>query len=547
MVWRPTAPGEVPTLGWEVLDWIDENLAAPDRAEYEPFVPTPEQARFILGFYEINPRTGKRLIRRALLSRPRGWGKSPFLAALACAEALGPVVPDGWDADGQPVGMPWARVRTPLVDISAVSEAQTSNTWDPLLEMLRGGPAVDNHPGLEPLDTMVNLPRGNIMQITSSARSIKGRRSVFAVMDQTEEWVRSNGGLRLANRIRFNAAKVGGSSVETPNAYTAGEGSVAEASHKFAERIQGAKKAGRPYDATFLLDHRQAPETTDLDDEESLRAGLIEAYGDSADANGGWVDIDRLIAEVWDQDNDPADSRRDLLNQHGSAGNAWVTSIEWAARKADPLTVRPIAPGDLITLGFDGSRSRVKGKADATALVGCRVADGLLFTVRVWEQPDGADGEGWSVDPVQVDAEIAQTFTRFKVAGFYADPAHWETWVSQWEATYRRRLKVGRREHPIEWWMTGGRMTEIVRATRSLYQAIEMGDMWHDGSADLTRHVLNARRRATQSGVIITKATPDSPNKVDAAVAAILAWQARLDAIAKGYGRRVGSVAGRIR
>jgi hypothetical protein len=32
----------------------------------------------------------------------------------------------------------------------------------------------------------------------------------------------------------------------------------------------------------------------------------------------------------------------------------------------------------------------------------------------------------------------------------------------------------------------------------------------------------------------IAKAHPDSPAKIDAAVAAVLAWQCRLDAIAKG-------------
>jgi hypothetical protein len=36
--------------------------------------------------------------------------------------------------------------------------------------------------------------------------------------------------------------------------------------------------------------------------------------------------------------------------------------------------------------------------------------------------------------------------------------------------------------------------------------------------------------------VQIGKEHPDSPNKIDAAVAAVLAWQARLDAIAKGIG-----------
>src|SRR5512139_1636048 len=104
MPWKPSHPGEVPSLGWYVLDWIEENLAAPDRGEYEPFIPTREQAEFVLRFYELDPVSCRRVIRRGVLSRPRGWGKSPFLSALAIVEGLADVVPAGWDADGQPVG-----------------------------------------------------------------------------------------------------------------------------------------------------------------------------------------------------------------------------------------------------------------------------------------------------------------------------------------------------------------------------------------------------------------------------------------------------------
>ena len=95
-----------------MIDWITENLVTPDLGlDEKPFLPYPEQEEFILNFYRINPQTGRRAIRRGVLSRPRGWGKSPFAAALMAVEALGPVVFDGWDAQGQPVGKPWAEIR----------------------------------------------------------------------------------------------------------------------------------------------------------------------------------------------------------------------------------------------------------------------------------------------------------------------------------------------------------------------------------------------------------------------------------------------------
>lgn len=74
MPWKPHEPGEVPTLGHIVLDWMGEYLATPDRQEYEPFCPTLEQAQFIINYYAINPHTGRRRYRRGVISRPKGWG-----------------------------------------------------------------------------------------------------------------------------------------------------------------------------------------------------------------------------------------------------------------------------------------------------------------------------------------------------------------------------------------------------------------------------------------------------------------------------------------
>lgn len=72
--WKPSQPDEVPTLGYDVIDWIAEMLAAPDKQEYEPFILYPEQEDFVLRFYELDPRTCKRRISRGLIGRPRGWG-----------------------------------------------------------------------------------------------------------------------------------------------------------------------------------------------------------------------------------------------------------------------------------------------------------------------------------------------------------------------------------------------------------------------------------------------------------------------------------------
>ena len=542
MPWKPSVEGEVPTLGWYAIDWMTSMLARPALGYYEPFVPYREQEDFILRWYELDPATCRFRYQRGLYGRPRGHGKSPLLAAFAALEGLGEIVPAGWDAKGQPVGRPWSDFKTPLVRIGAVSEEQTRNTWQPLLEMLREGPVVDEYPGLEPLDSVVNLPRGQIRQITSSARTEKGAPMTFGVLDQTEEWVPSNGGRRLAQTMRTNAAKNGGRTVESPNAYLPGEGSVAEESASTWADI----RSGRARDEDGLLyDHREAPAETDMADHESLVLGLRVAYGDSSghvdgcvihepSCPPGHVRLEPLIRTIWDPATDVQMARSDFLNQITHASDSWLSKPEWDARMD---LDKVIADGDSVTLGFDGSRGRARGKADATALVGCRVSDGHLFEIRVWEQPTGPVGRDWLTPVLEVEAAVQAAFDRWRVVAFYADPSGWAPQVAEWDAKFGRKLKVkATTKSPIAVWPLG-KGAHVAEHVNRLHQAVVGGEMTHDGGPSLSRHVINARRRPTRNGYLLYKAFPESPDKVDAAYAAVMAWKSRLDAVAA----RVGS------
>lgn len=94
-------------------------------------------------------------------------------------------------------------------------------------------------------------------------------------------------------------------------------------------------------DDALLYDHREAPADTDLNDRDSLMAGLRYVYGDSAIEAGGWVDLERIVAEVWDAATDPQDARRFYLNQITHTSDAWVSSPEWAACAAVDVISRP--------------------------------------------------------------------------------------------------------------------------------------------------------------------------------------------------------------
>ena len=539
---KPAYPGEVPTLGHDVLDWMTDMLAMPDKEEYTPYTPTREQAEFILNLYRLDPVTGKRVVRRGVISRPKGWGKSPFLSSIAIAEGLAPVMFDGWDAYGRPVGKPWSRIRTPLVHLLAVSESQTANAWTPLLEMVRQGPVVDEYPGVEPMDTRVNLPTGAIEFRTSSGTSYEGAKPVFCILDQTEAWTPSNGGVKLAAVARRNLGKTGGVSIEAPNAFEPGADSVAEESAKYHAQIL----AGNARDSGLLYDHREWPDTTDLEDAESIKAGLAVAYGDSADLDAcvvhdppctaetwsrGWVDLDRIQAEIWDPATLVSDAARFYGNKAHADADAFVAEHEWNAALAGE-DVPEVTPDDPVVLGFDGSRHRKKGVTDATALVAMRVSDGLAWPVGVWEQPDTAAGRNWEPPESEIEQTLAEFMDSHHVVGFYADPTLWESNVAGWEAAYGERLKVGSRNHPIAW--RTSQMRRTVEALETLRNGILDGNVMHVGNSALTRHVLNARLRQTRVGKLIYKEFPDSPRKIDAAYCLMLANQARVDALAVG-------------
>jgi phage terminase large subunit-like protein len=71
-------------------------------------------------------------------------------------------------------------------------------------------------------------------------------------------------------------------------------------------------------------------------------------------------------------------------------------------------------------------------------------------------------------------------------------------------------------------------------ATERFRTDLVAGRVTHNGDETLTRHVLNAQVREARGGYFLTKSRPGSPDKIDAAVAAVLAYEARADALIAG-------------
>ena len=69
--------------------------------------------------YSLDDR-GNFINRHAILEMVKGWGKSPLLGGISLAELgassdldAAPVLFDGWDAEGEPLGRPWGSGESP--------------------------------------------------------------------------------------------------------------------------------------------------------------------------------------------------------------------------------------------------------------------------------------------------------------------------------------------------------------------------------------------------------------------------------------------------
>jgi phage terminase large subunit-like protein len=189
----------------------------------------------------------------------------------------------------------------------------------------------------------------------------------------------------------------------------------------------------------------------------------------------------------------------------------WITGEQWSA-----VGVRDrIVPGDRITVGFDGSRS-----GDSTALLGCRLHDALIQPLALWEAPE--HGGEWRVHSSEVDATIARTYEAFDVVRGYYDPPLWQSEIEGWAREYGQPAVT-------PWPTSSSRMTHAVERFRT---DVVAGAVHHSNDRALSSHVMNARIREVRGGYWLTKDRDAA--KIDAAVAAVLAYEARCDAIAAG-------------
>jgi phage terminase large subunit-like protein len=515
-----------PTLGAQVCAFIESYLVfGPGDLRGQPAKLDAEKRGLIYRMYEVypqgHPQEGRRRFKRVAVSLRKGSAKTEFAAWIAAAELHpeGPVRCDGFDAYGEPVGI---GVTDPYIPMVAYTEEQSDDlAYAALRVILQYSQLADDFDiGLERIMRVGG--DGKAVSLASSPDARDGARTTFQHFDETHRFTLPR--LRRAHRTMLaNIPKRRLSdawSLETTTAPAPGEGAVAEATMDYARQLADGKLS----DGQLFFFHRQADEKISIykaDGELDLDA-VREAVLDASGPVAAWSDIDGIVEQFRDPTADISYLERVWLNRLVRASERAFDVERWKTL-ARPET--EIADGEMITLGFDGARYH-----DATALVATHIATGFQWLVRLWERPQGI--EQWEVPADEVNDAVAEAFRRYDVWRLYADPPYWETWVSQWSGQYGS-------ERVLEWWTN--RQKPMAYAVKAFHNALAAGELTHDGNVHLTRHLGNACRRLLnirdEDGLplwTMYKERPDSPHKIDAAMAAVLSWEARCDALASG-------------
>lgn len=528
-----------PTLGPYVCQFIEENLVhGPGDLFGRPVQLTPEQRAWIYRLYEVepehvgrgrsrrkNPKAGRRRFQRGAVSVRKGSAKTEFGAWIAGAELHpdAPVRCDGFTGSRGnriPIGRP---VTDPYIPMMSYTEEQTEELgYGALRRMLEESPiAGDFDIGLDRI--MRVRGDGKAEAVSGSPNARDGARTTFQWADETHrltlESLRRAWTVMLANLAKRPIADPW--ALETTTAPEPGAGSVAESTMDYA--LEVAKHEHQARSKLFFF-HREAAASHDLTSRDGLRAAILEASGPYI---AQWTDVDRIVEQFEQPDADRAYLERVWLNRPVQATAKAFNMDRWRELEV----TRELPPKRTpVTLGFDGSRYD-----DATALVGETLeSPRFQFVVGVWERPYGQ--ERWEVPVEEVDAAVAEAFARWQVLRMYCDPPKWEGWVSTWAGRYGDKVVV-------EWWTN--RRKPMAYAIRGYITALHGGEITHPGDARLTQHLGNACRLYTnlvdeqeQRLWILRKERPDSPKKIDLAMAAILADEAARDAIAAGGGPR---------
>lgn len=522
-----------PSLGPQICDFIEERFHyGPGTLRGQPYVVRPDFRYLIYRCYEHYPpgytidfdgelveMHGRRHFNEVNISLPKGSAKTELMAILACVE-LHPDAPvrfNGYDKNG-PMGMaPGRPVVSPFIPLLAPTKDQLDDLAYGAAMIIAGDADEDKMIFDVTLDRiqLIGESESKILPVAANAGRLDGLKPTFQGIDEPHRLYEDRH--RAAYKTMMNNLPKRG--MDDPwqlTCTTAGdpsEPSIARDHYRNGLKMaEGLLQSPR----TFFYHRGTSDENAKFDTMGQRLRALKEASGPEA---AKFRDLTVVAAKWDDETNDKTYLERVWCNR-------WVQSslnafdVDAFRDLGDPSMVIP--KGALVTLGFDGAVTQ-----DSTALVMTEVKTGIQQIVGLWERP--ANATSWQVPIAEVHAVVEMCFEDYNVWCMYYDPPYWSEAGSIWAEKWEGRV--------IEW--PTRNTNNIYYALRDYAEAISLGDLGHDGNPDLVRHIGNAGKNELNvtddegyRKYRLAKINRD--RKYDAAMAAVLSWQARLDAIKKG-------------
>jgi phage terminase large subunit-like protein len=271
-----------------------------------------------------------------------------------------------------------------------------------------------------------------------------------------------------------------------------GKDSIAFSLYNYGKRLA----SGEEKDDTFFMAWWEAPEGADHRESETWRLAN-PGFGD-LNAESDFHSAIKRTPE--------AEFRIKRCNQWVSTVETWLPAGSWDECAGEVN----LTSDDEIVLGFDGSYN-----GDASVIVGAVVPKAdepvKVFMVKAWEKDLEHDGPDWRVDIGEVEQTVMNFCQKHNVKEIACDPFRWQRSMEVLEG-YGLPV-VAFPQSP----------QRMIKACAGFFDAVAEKRLIHDGNPLLARHLSNTAVKLTPAGPHIKKENPNSPRKIDAAVAAILA------------------------
>lgn len=528
-----------PTLGPALKEFIEERFVfGPGSLSGQPARLDDEKYAALCRMYEVFPKghrfEGRRRFQRGGIEWRKGMAKTEFAAWVMGCE-LHPEAPVRGYFEGEELR--GREVEFPYIPMMAASKEQVEELAFGVLKYVIGeGPDAD----LFDITDERIMRLGNRGQDDGKAVPVAGapgsRDGALTTCMHFDEPHR----LKLPTHKAAYETMMANLSkrpledpwaLHTSTAGAPGENSVEEDLRAEAESIA----RGEVDDPALFFFARWAGEDDHpvLETREQIVAAVADATGPVGEYGPGQFEN---IAKNWERPRaDKAYLERVWLNRWRKSGSTFFSKPQ-IQNLCTPGKLIP--RGAFVALGFDGARFR-----DATAIVATDIDTGMQELIGLWERPEGV--EEWEVPEDEVTAVIEWAFKHYRVYKLYADPPHWTETVGAWHAK--------RPGHVEEFYTKRHGMMAYV--LREYQEALDSGAISFGGRSvpdtiigktfsphdDLIRHLGNAGKKELrlrddegQPLYVMQKQDGQMGLKFDAAMAAVLSWKARLDAIKGG-------------